>query len=109
MIIRLGNLTLKNGATLKFNFTNRRIAPVLAKASGKTATVGSTVYVKVSADASIERPCGGEHILTSGIDFTGKTVDLADGNPDWVTGVSVDDSGNIVLNVESNGTLIIIR
>ena len=109
MIIRLGNLTLKNGATLKFNFTNRRIAPVLAKASGKTATVGSTVYVKVSADASIERPCGGEHILTSGIDFTGKTVDLADGNPEWVTGVSVDGSGNIVLNVEPTGLMIIVR
>ena len=105
----LGNLTLEKGATLKFNFTNRRIAPVLARSNNKTATVESTVYVKVSADASIERPCSGEHILTSGIDFTGKTVDLADGNPDWVTGVSVDDSGNIVLNVESNGTLIIIR
>ena len=105
----LGNLTLKNGATLKFNFTNRRIAPVLAKASGKTATVGSTVYVKVSADAGIDQPRGGEHILTSGIDFRDKTVALAEGNPDWVTGVSVDDSGNIVLNIKPNGTLIIIR
>ena len=104
-----GNLTLKNGATLKFNFTNRRIAPVLARSNNKTATVESTVYVKVSADASIERPCSGEHILTSGIDFTGKTVDLADGNPDWVTGVSVDGSGNIVLNVEPTGLMIIVR
>ena len=104
-----GNLTLKNGATLKFNFTDRRVAPVLARSNNKTATVESTVYVKVSADASIERPCSGEHILTSGIDFTGKTVDLADGNPDWVTGVSVDDSGNIVLNVEPTGLMIIVR
>ena len=105
----LGNLTLEDGATLKFNFTNRRIAPVLARSNNKTATVESTVYVKVSADASIERPYGGEHILTSGIDFTGKTVDLADGNPDWVTGVSVDGSGNIVLNVEPTGLMIIVR
>ena len=104
-----GNLTLEKGATLKFNFTNRRVAPVLARSNNKTATVESTVYVKVSADASIERPYGGEHILTSGIDFTGKTVDLADGNPDWVTGVSVDGSGNIVLNVEPTGLMIIVR
>ena len=105
----LGNLTLNDGVILKFNFTDRRIAPFLAKASDKTATVGSTVYVKVSADESIERPRGGKHILTSGIDFTGKTVALADGNPDWVTGVSVDDSGNIVLDVEPTGLMIIVR
>ena len=105
----LGNLTLNDGATLKFNFTDRRIAPVLGHTAGTTTTVNSTVYVKVSADASIERPSGGKHILTSGINFTGKTVVPADGNPDWVTGVSVDDSGNIVLNVKSSGTIFIVR
>ena len=105
----LGNLTLNDGATLKFNFTDRRIAPVLGHTAGKTTTVNSTVYVKVSADASIERPSGGKHILTSGIDFTGKTVALADGNPNWVKGVSVDDSGNIVIDFKPTGFIFIIK
>lgn len=105
----LGNLTLNDGATLAFNFTDRKFAPVLGHTAGKTTTVGSTVYVKVLADESIERPRGGAHVLTSGIDFTGTTVALADGKPDWVTGVSVDDSGNIVLNVKPTGLMIIFR
>ena len=104
-----GNLTFKDGAVLKFNFTDRKIAPVLAKANGKTVTVGSTVYVKVSADASIGRPRGGAYILTSDIDFTGKTVALADGNPGWAAGVSVDDSGNLVLKIVPNGLIFIVR
>ena len=104
-----GNLTLNDGAKLKFNFTSRKIAPVIACASGKTVTVGSTVYVQVSTGAGIDRPCGGEYILTSDIDFTGKTVALADGNPSWVLGVSVDDSGNIVVNVKPDGLMVIVR
>ena len=104
-----GNLTLNNGANLAFNFTEKRIAPALAKASGKTATVGSTVYVKVSADANIVRPSVGEYTLTSGISFTGKTVALADGNPNWVKGVSIDGSGNLVLTVKPVGLILFVK
>ena len=104
-----GNLTLNDGAILAFNFTDRTIAPLLAKSSGKTVTVGATVKVKVSADAKIERPRSGEHILTSSIDFTGKTVALADGNPDWVKEVFVDENGNIVLKAKIIGSMIIVR
>lgn len=43
-----------------------------------SATVsGDTVNVKVSAANGI-RPKGGTHTLTSGIDFTGKTVNLVE-------------------------------
>ena len=104
-----GNLTLNDGAILAFNFTDRTIAPLLAKSSGKTVTVGATVKVKVSADAKIERPRSGEHTLTKDIRFTGEAVSLADGNPDWVKGVSVDDSGNIVVDVKPTALMIIVR
>lgn len=104
-----GNLTLNDGAILAFDFTDRSIAPVLASASDKTVTVKGMVYVKISADAKIERPRSGEHILTSSIDFTGKTVVLADSNPDWVNGVSVDVSGNIVVDVKPTALMIIVR
>ena len=104
-----GNLTLNDGAILAFDFTDRSIAPVLASASDKMVTVKGMVYVKISADAKIERPRSGEHILTSSIDFTGKTVVLADSNPDWVNGVSVDVSGNIVVDVKPTALMIIVR
>ena len=103
-----GNLTLNDGAALSFNFTDRKTAPVLALASGKTATIGSTVYVNVSA-TGINRPRGGEHVLTTCGGFSDATVELAAGVPDWVTGVSVNGDGNIVLDVKSSGTIFIIR
>ena len=79
-------------------------APVL---SASSATVsGDTVNVKVSAADGI-RPKGGTHTLTSGIDFTGKTVNLVEA-PDWVQSVGVG-GGNIVLTVKPVGLVIMFQ
>lgn len=99
-----GKLTLESTAALAFNFTERATAPVL---SASSATVsGDTVNVKVSAADGI-RPKGGTYTLTSGIDFTGKTVNLVD-LPDWVQSVGVS-GGNIVLTVKPVGFVIIVQ
>lgn len=100
-----GELTLTANAALAFNFTERATAPVL---SASSATVsGDTVNVKVSAADGI-RPKGGTHTLTSGIDFTGKTMNLVEA-PDWVQSVGIDGSGNIVLTVKPVGLIIIFQ
>lgn len=75
--------------------------------SASSATVsGDTVNVKVSAANGI-RPKGGTHTLTSGIDFTGKTVNLVEA-PDWVQSVGVS-GGNIVLTVKPVGFVIMVQ
>lgn len=43
-------------------------------------TSGGAVNVKLTAAADVEPR--GEYVLTSGLDFTGKTVNLVD-PPDW--------------------------
>ena len=99
-----GALTVGADATLAFNFTERATAPVL---SASSATIsGETVNVKVSAADGI-RPKGGTHTLTSGYDFTGKTVNLVD-PPDWVQSVGID-VGNIVLTVKPVGFIIMFQ
>ena len=100
----VSNLTLAAGATLAFNFTDKRTAPVLAATS---ATLPTTVNVKVSSTNGL-RAKGGRYALTSGGVFTGANVTLAPGYPDWVKGVSIVDD-EIVLDVKSRGTFIIVR
>lgn len=99
--------TLADGACLGFNFTDRAVAPSLAVASGKTVTIGSTVNVKISASDGIKPKCG-NYTLTSGMNFTGKTVNIVD-RPDWVQSVEVDASGNLVAMVKHNGLIISFR
>jgi len=105
-----GDLTLKAGAALGFNFTSRADAPVL-DVTGKTVKfdTGATtnVVVKLSANDGA-RPLSGTHVLTSGGKFADATVSIATGAPKWVKDVSVED-GNLVLNVKPSGTLFIIR
>ena len=105
-----GDLALGDGAILAFNWTKRSDAPVLALASGKTMTAGGAVTVKVSA-TGIERPKGGNHVLTTcgGFDAEGVTVALAAGAPDWVKGFSVNGDGNLVLDVKIKGTVVIFH
>ena len=104
-----GDLALKAGATLGFNYTTRD-APVL-DLTDKTVTFdeGATTNVVVKITASEgRRGRGGVRTLTSGGKFADATVSLAAGAPTWVKGVSVVD-GDIVLNVKSTGMVIIIK
>lgn len=101
----VNNLTLADGAILGFNFTQRKVAPVL-EVSG-TVMANGTIKVKVGG----EQPAflnGGKHVLTSGGKFTGATVSLADDASAWVNGVSVEND-EIVLDVKPRGTVIIVR
>ena len=98
---------IKSGATLAFNFSHRKITPILAVASGKSSSLPDTVNVKVSAADGI-RPRSGSHTLTSGMNFTGKTVNLVTG-PKWADGVSVDEGGNLVLAVKPMGTVLVVK
>ena len=102
-----GNITLEDGAVLGFNFTDRKIVPSLEIADGKTVTFGANKAIKVLA-SGIKRPVAGRHILTSGGDFSESSVTLAEGAPDWVKGVSVED-GSIVLDVKAIGTVLTVR
>ena len=68
-------------------------------------TSGGVVNVKLTAAADVEPR--GEYVLTSGLDFTGKTVNLVD-PPDWVGRVDVVN-GNLVLTVKQDGTVIFLR
>ena len=104
-----GGLTLADGAALGFNFTQKKVAPVL-DLTDKTVTVNGEVKVKVTAATGI-RPIikSNQFALTSGSKFTGASVALAEGTADWVKGVSVDENGDIVLALKSTGIFILVR
>ena len=73
--------------------------------------IADGVKVKVSATGKV-RPKGGDHVLTTGGGFTGKTVTLVtDGAPDWLAHgtVRVNDDGDVVLYVIPDGTIIQFR
>ena len=104
-----GALTLKAGAALGFNYTNRN-EPVLDltdKAVTFDEGAATNVVVKISADAG-KRAKVGANVLTSGGKFADATVSLAPGAPDWVNGISVVD-GEIVLDAKPMGTILIVR
>ena len=103
-----GDLSLADGATLGFNFTDRRVAPQIAVAQGKAVTVSGAVKVKVS-DALW--PTAGDYVLTAcgGFDAEGVAVTLPEGSAKWAKGVRVNDDGNIVLTVKPRPTMIIVK
>ena len=101
-----GGLDLKKNSTVIFKFTNRAVAPQIAITDGKTLTANGAVKVKIPGDV---RPTGGVKVLTTCGGFDGVSVTLADGAPDWVRDLSVNEDGNIVLDVKLRGTEIIIR
>lgn len=105
----VSSLTLADGAVLGFNFTQKKVAPVL-DLTDKTVNVNGAVKVKVTAATGI-RPIikSNQFALTSGGNFTGASVALAEGSADWVKGVSVDENGDIVLAVKATGIYIIVR
>ena len=99
-----GALTLGENSNLAFNFTQRDAAPALGGTAATAA--GESVNVKVSSTDGL-RPKGGTYALTSGMDFSGKTVNLVD-KPEWAQGANVVD-GNIVLSVKPKGFMIIVK
>ena len=103
-----GDLTLKAGAMLGFNYTTRD-TPVL-NLTGKTVTFdeGATTNIVVKISTDDKRGRGGVNALTSGGKFAGVNVTLAEGYPDWVKGVSVVD-GDIVLDVKPSGLTVFIK
>lgn len=101
-----GGLTLDDGATLAFNFTDWNTTPQLALSTGKTLTASGAVNVKISGEVW---PKSGEHILTTCGGFTDGNVALAPGAPNWARSVSVDSDGNIVLDVKSPGMVIKVK
>ena len=102
-----GNLTIADGATLGFCYTERRNPPVLACYDGATATVQGAVAVKVSS--TCEWPKGGETFLSAcgGFDAAGVSVTFV---PDasaskWARALSVSD-GNLLLDIPRRGLTI---
>ena len=104
-----GALTIKAGAALGFNYTNRNEPKLDLSGKAVTFDEGETtnVVVKISADAG-KHAKGGANVLTSGGKFTGVAVSLAPGAPDWVKAVDVVN-GEIVLDVKPIGTIFIVR
>ena len=107
-----GDLTLKSGACLGFNFTNRN-TPVLdltTKNVAFAAEEGETmnVIVKITAEDGVLAK-GGENILTSGCDFSKVNVSLADGAPDWVKGLYLKEDGSLAIEAKAFGTIIFLK
>ena len=111
-----GNLTLQNGAKLKFHFTDADRAPTLALASGKTLALGGTVNVTVSAEEGLNlRNAEGLVRIATGLGSPDATKFVLAGNvPSWVDGVAGEsaftaDGGNLYLRVKMPGLMILVR
>ena len=107
-----GNLTLENGATIKFNFTDKNNPPVLVFGEN-SVSVQENGQVKIDVSAQgLTRPASGVYKLTSGLTaesgFLSGSVVLAENAPAWARRLTVSDTGDILLDV-SVGTKIIIR
>ena len=105
-----GGMTLEDGATLEFNFTEKTSQPVLQfAAEDETKKVTATGELKIGVStADGKRPLCGKYALTSGGAFADAEVSLVEGSPKWAKSVVVNDNGDIVLDV-SLGTRIIVR
>lgn len=104
-----GGLELKDGATLKFNFTDRRTAPKLVLS--QTPTFGGVkvdiagVRPRWEKNAIIEWPEG--TVWPEGFDI-GSVFTLADNQPKWVTGIAVEGN-SLILTSKPAGMMIIFR
>jgi len=105
-----GDLALRDGACLGFNFTTRNVP--LLDLTDKTVTFdeGETtnIVVKVSTADGV-RPAGGTHVLTAGGKFADATLSLSADMPKWVRDISVNGDGNILLGVKPLGTVFLVR
>ena len=102
------NVVCKANTTLAFHFTEKRTAPCLAFNSAVAGNaMPSTLSVRITADDG-QCPSGGRRTLTTGYDFTDTTLTLVD-RPDWLKSIGKDESGNIVIEAKSKGTIITIK
>ena len=103
-----GDMTLKDGATLKFTFTERGVAPVL-DVNSKAVTFGDQKQIKVSL-VGTERPArsaygaGGKCYLTQNGNFSAATVAKADDCAYWVKDVGIEN-GNIYAEIIPQGLI----
>ena len=94
--------------TLAFHFTEKRAAPCLAFNAGATGnTMPAALNVRITADDEL-RLVGGRYTLTTGYDFTATELTFVD-PPEWIKYFGKDESGNIVLDVKSNGMMVIVK
>ena len=101
-----GALTLADGASLAFNFTERKTAPVLSVAT--SAILPATVHVKVTAADGVNVSSQQTYALTSGFGIPdGTTVNVVD-RPKWLKSVDVVD-GDLVMSVKPRGLVVIVK
>lgn len=97
-------LTLNDGATLAFNFTDRETAPTLSL--NAASTLPSTINVKVTTSvANMKLKASRRYLLATGCNLTGKTVNVID-KPEWVASVVVNGDGNLELIPKAKGLII---
>ena len=103
-----GTLSPVSGATLAFNFTDRKLAPVLEVATldNDNTDPNGIIWISISG----LRPVGGQHVLTSGGVFGERQIKLLEERqPDWVKSVSCNANGEIVVDIKPIGTRIVVR
>lgn len=97
-------LTLNDGATLAFNFTDRETAPTLSL--NAASTLPSTINVKVTTSvANMKLKASRRYLLATGCNLIGKTVNVID-KPEWVASVVVNGDGNLELIPKTKGFII---
>ena len=102
-----GTLSPVSGATLAFNFTDRKLAPVLEVAALDNENTDPNGIIWISIRGL--RPVGGQHVLTSGGVFGERQIKLVEeSRPDWVKSVSCAN-GEIVVDIKPIGSRIVVR
>ena len=111
-------MVLEDGATLKFNFTNRNKAPIL-KLKDRMVEFGDNKTIKVSLSGV--RPSaisGNRWVLTEGGRFAwegedGSLLKAEIGEvanaPKWLKRVVVNDEGDLCAEINPLGTSIVVR
>ena len=108
MVALGGDLSLADGATLKFNFTERGAAPVL-DLTNKAVTFGDQTNIVVSLSGDV-RPSGNAFALTSGSLFVKSDVMITKGYyPNWVESVYVGDDNDIYAKIKPVPMMVIVR
>ena len=102
--LSVNTLTLNDGATLAFNFTDQLSVPTLTL--NAASTLPSTINVKVTTSvADMKLKASRRYLLATCCNLTGKTVNVID-KPEWVASVVVNGDGNLELIPKTKGFII---